>query len=66
MRYRGKGNPLAVFVACMTLGWLPAILLIMGIVWIVQAIPIWVWILLVFLGVCYLFANEFEEDKKYD
>lgn len=64
MRYKGQGNPLAVFVACMALGWLPTILLVMGIVWIVQAIPVWVWVLGVFLGLMLFIHKGIQGEKK--
>lgn len=64
MRYKGQGNPLAVFVACMTLGWLPTILLVMGIVWIVQAIPVWVWLLGAFLGLMLFIHKGIQGEKK--
>ena len=41
MRYNGKGNPAAVLASCLTLGFLPQILLIMFLVW----LPVWAYIL---------------------
>lgn len=67
MRYNGKGNPLAVLISCLTLGWLPAILLILGIIWIVQAIPIWLWILMgVVVATAFIskMFKEMEDDEK--
>ena len=46
MRYNGKGNPLAVLVSCVTLGFLPQILLLLGIIWLVTSIPIWLWVVM--------------------
>lgn len=39
MRYNGRGNPLAVLVSCLTLGWLPLILFVLFLVW----LPLWVY-----------------------
>ena len=67
MRYHGKGNPLAVLISCLTLGWLPAILLILGIIWIVQAIPVYIWILMgVVAAIAFIskMFKEMEDDKK--
>lgn len=74
MRYHGKGNPLAVLISCLTLGWLPVILLILGIIWIVQAIvsfmetiPLWLWILMgVVAAIAFIskMFKEMEDDKK--
>lgn len=67
MKYHGKGNPLAVLISCLTLGWLPTILLILGIIWIVQSIPLWLWILLgVVVAIAFIskMFKEMEDDEK--
>ena len=61
MRYKGRGNPLTIFLACMTLGWLPTILLVMGIIWIVQAIPLWLWILMGVVAAIAFISKMFKE-----
>lgn len=63
MRYKGQGNPLAVLVSCLTLGFLPTILLILGIIWVVQAIPIYIWILAAFLGLMLFIHNGIQGGK---
>ncbi len=63
MRYKGQGNPLAVLVSCLTLGFLPTILLILGIIWIVQAIPIYIWILAAFLGLMLFIHKGIQGEK---
>ena len=45
MRYNGKGNPLAVLVSCVTLGFLPQILFVLFLL----CLPLWVYILVGFL-----------------
>ena len=61
MRYNGRGNPLAVLVSCLTLGFLPTILLILGIIWIVQAIPIYIWILMGVVAAIAFISKMFKE-----
>ena len=39
MRYNGRGNPLAVLLACLTIGWLPTIALVLFLLW----IPLWIY-----------------------
>ena len=63
MRYKGKGNPLAVLVSCLTLGFLPTILLILGVIWIVQAIPVWLWLVLAVAGFMMFIVKTFKEEK---
>ncbi len=64
MRYKGQGNPLAVLVSCLTLGFLPTILLILGIIWIVQAIPVYIWILLAVVWFMMFIVKAFKEGDK--
>ena len=68
MRYNGKGNPASVLVACLTLGFLPQILLLLGIVWIVTSIPIWLWVVmgvLAFMLFVYMaFCKENDNENK--
>ena len=69
MKYRGKGNPASVLVACLTLGFLPQILLLLGIIWIVTSIPIWLWavmgilafMIFVYVAFCKEDCNEKQE-----
>ena len=63
MRYKGQGNPLAVLVSCLTLGFLPIILLILGVIWIVQAIPVWLWLVLAVAGFMMFIVKTFKEEK---
>lgn len=68
MRYNGKGNPASVLVACLTLGFLPQILLLLGIVWIITSIPIWLWVVmgvLAFMLFVYMvFCKESDDETK--
>ena len=66
MRYKGQGNPLAVLISCLTLGFLPTILLILGIIWIVQAIPVWLWIAIAIAGFMMFIVKTFKEGGKDD
>lgn len=63
VRYKGQGNPLAVLVSCLTLGFLPTILLILGVIWIVQAIPVWLWLVLAVAGFMMFIVKTFKEEK---
>lgn len=64
MRYKGKGNPLAVLVSCLTLGFLPTILLILGIIWIINIIPVWLWLVLAVAGFMMFIVKTFKECGK--
>lgn len=68
MRYNGKGNPASVLVACLTLGFLPQILLLLGIIWIITSIPIWLWVVmgvLAFMLFVYMaFCKENNNENK--
>ena len=73
MRYKGRGNPLAVLVSCLTLGFLPTILLILGIIWIiniivsfVETIPVWLWIAIAIAGFMMFIVKTFKEGGKDD
>ena len=69
MRYNGRGNPTSVLVACLTLGFVPQILLLLGIIWIVTSIPIWLWVVMgilafmifVYVAFCKEDSNEKQE-----
>lgn len=68
MRYHGKGNPLAVLISCLTLGFLPTILLILGVIWIVQAIvsfmetiPVYIWTLMGVVAAIAFISKMFKE-----
>ncbi len=63
MRYNGKGNPLAVLVSCVTLGFLPQILLLLGIIWIVTSIPIWLWVVMGVVAAIAFISKMFKEMK---
>ena len=63
MRYKGQGNPLAVLLSCLTLGFLPTILLILGVIWIVTIIPVYIWILVAFLGLMLFIHNGIQGEK---
>lgn len=68
MKYHGKGNPASVLVACLTLGFLPQILLLLGIIWLVTSIPIWLWVVmgvLAFMIFVYMvFCKESDNENK--
>lgn len=68
MRYNGKGSPASVLVACLTLGFLPQILLLLGIIWLVTSIPIWLWVVmgvLVFMIFVYVaFCKENDNERQ--
>ena len=66
MRYNGRGNPLAILMSCLTLGFLPTILLILGIIWIVQAIPIYIWILMGVVAAIAFISKMFKEMEDDD
>lgn len=66
MRYNGRGNPLAVLLSCLTLGFLPTILLILGIIWVVQAIPIYIWILTGVVAAIAFISKMFKEMEDDD
>lgn len=67
MKYHGKGNPASVFVACLTLGFLPQILLLLGIIWLVTSIPIWLWAIMGVLAfMIFVYVAFCKEDKKND
>lgn len=76
MKYHGKGNPASVLGACLTLGFLPQILLLLGIIWAAQeiyyflcSIPIWLWVVMgilafmifVYVAFCKEESNEKQE-----
>lgn len=63
MRYKGQGNPLAVLVACLTLGFLPTILLILGVIWIIDITPVWVWIIAGVTLFMMFIVKTFREEK---
>ena len=60
MRYNGRGNPLAVLLACLTLGFLPQILIILFLLW----LPVWVYILVGCLGLMWWILTEFSKENK--
>lgn len=68
MRYNGRGNPASVLVACLTLGFLPQILLLLGIIWLVTSIPIWLWVVMGILAfmifVYVVFCKEESNEKQ--
>lgn len=69
MRYNGRGNPLAILMSCLFLGWLPTILLILGIIWLVNAIPVYIWILMgVVAAISFIskMFKEMEDDEKQE
>ena len=69
MKYHGKGNPLAVLLSCLTLGFLPQILLILGIIWLVNAVPVYIWILMgVVAAIAFIskMFKEMEDDEKQE
>ena len=60
----GKGNPASVLVACLTLGFLPQILLLLGIIWLVTSIPIWLWVIMGILAfMIFVYVAFFKEDS---
>ena len=60
MRYNGKGNPLAVLVSCVTLGFLPQILFVLFLL----CLPLWVYILVGCLGLMWWIFTAFSKENK--
>lgn len=62
MRYNGKGNPLAVLISCLTLGYLPQILILLFLLW----LPWYIYVTAGSVGLLWWIFTKFSKEHKYE